>query len=86
MLAFRDFVPAVTRPRGLLRAAEFESFDKAVLAAGEWMRENGIRPIQIETVVLPEIHDSNEDGTADAQLAAGEQPWWYQFLRIWHER
>jgi len=55
MLMFRDFVPKQVRNAGMFGGGEFETFESAVAAAGEWLKAERIRPMQLETVVLPDI-------------------------------
>jgi hypothetical protein len=87
MLRYHDFLPKMTRPAGFLAPAEHEPFDAAVAAANRWIEQNGVRVINIETVVLPNIFSRFEEGTHDASLAtSGESPsFWHQFIRVWYE-
>jgi len=86
MLTFKDFTPRQVKPPGFLQAAEYGSFEDAARAAGNWMKSKGVQPIQIETVVLPNIYGPFEKGSADPELqTGGEHGGWYQFLRIWYE-
>ena len=72
----------VTAP-GLLKLAEYEPFEAAVAAANEWLAENHVRVINLETVVLPNIWSPFEDGTTDSSLGTrgGAPSHWHQFLR-----
>jgi len=91
-LQFRDFLPRLTHQgsTGFLGIGaskpEFDDFESAVEAAGEWLEATGIEPMQIETVVLPNIHEVAERGTTDSDLrASGDvSTYWYQFLRVWY--
>ncbi|MBT3376446.1 MAG: hypothetical protein HN742_41775 [Lentisphaerae bacterium] len=82
MIAFRDFAPQTTK-RGFLKT-EFQTFEEALSAANEWIAENQIDVVTIETVVLPEIW--SEDGTTDTELTTSGEMMrsWYQFIRIWY--
>lgn len=95
MLAYQDFVPPfrVVTPEGLF-AAQLDresTFAAAVAAAGAWIREHGIRPLQLETVVLPNLHVRGERGTQDVSIKVDESgdyythSRWHQFLRVWYE-
>jgi hypothetical protein len=86
MIEFRDFTPRVLSEAALFKAAEYESFDAAVAAANQWIRDNKIRVINIETVVLPNIWSRWEEGTTDTSLGtSGDSPsHWHQFVRVWY--
>jgi hypothetical protein len=87
MLRYQDFVPKMTKPPAFLSPAEHESFDAAVAAANRWVKDNGIRVVNIETVVLPNIFSRYEEGSRDASLGtSGESPsFWHQFIRVWYD-
>jgi len=85
MLMFRDFVPKQLRKHGLFTTnGKFESFESAVAAAGEWLKAEKIRPLQLETVVLPNIWA--EDGSTDPATRDGTPgSGWNQFIRVWYD-
>lgn len=85
MLAHQDFVPKQLAAAAFLKAAEYESFEAAVKAADEWISQNHIDVINVETVVLPNIHAWGQGSSA----AAYHQPdnfgaSWFQFIRVWY--
>lgn len=89
MLSFKDFVPQEVAAGGFLKVAEYESFDAALAAANDWIHENNIQVINIETVVLPNIWSRFEEGSTDTSLGTrGDFPsHWHQFIRVWfHEQ
>lgn len=57
-------------------------------AANVWMAESHIQPVTMETVMLPNIWSSSEDGTSDGSVETTESITsvnaWYQFLRVWY--
>ena len=87
MLRYHDFIPLRTAPAGFLKPAEFEPLDVALADANEWIKENGIRVVNVETVVLPNIWSQYEEGTHDPALGiSGDSPsFWYQVIRVWYE-
>jgi hypothetical protein len=87
MLRYHDFVPQQTKEWGFLSPAEYESFDRALAAANKWIKENEIRVVTVETVVLPNIHGRFEEGSADPALAVPDGTFniWHQFIRVWYE-
>ena len=87
MLKYKDFVPKQIKQPGIFQAGEHESFDAAVVAANQWLAETQIKPINLETVVLPNIWSRWEEGSSDASIGtSGEMAsHWHQFLRIWYQ-
>ena len=86
MLKYKDFVPKQIEAPGFLNPGEHESFDHAVRAANQWLVENDIKIIGMETVVLPNIWSRWEEGSVDASIGtSGDTPSrWHQFLRCWY--
>ena len=58
----------MTKPLAFLSPAEYESFDAALIAANQWIKENEIRVVNVETVVLPNIWSRYEEGSRDPSL------------------
>lgn len=87
MFRHEDFVPKMTKPGALFSPAEHESFDVALAEANRWIQEKGVRVVNIETVVLPNIWSRYENGSNDTSLGtSGESPsFWHQFIRVWYE-
>jgi hypothetical protein len=88
MIAYQDFVPRPTTRASFLRAATYETLRASLLAANRWIGEHRVRVINIETVALPNIHASWEEGSEDTSLqTSGElRSSWHQFIRVWYER
>ena len=87
MINFRDFTPAMTDSGGLFKAPTIEEFHQALARANEWVAENKINVINLETVVLPNIYMPGEKGSSDTQLrTSGEMySYWHQFIRVWYQ-
>ncbi len=90
MIAYKDFVPRQIRaPRLSFNPAdatgEYETFGAAVDAANRWLKQNDLKVLQMETVVLPNIWATWEQGTQDSSLMTHEGAMWHQFLRVWYE-
>ena len=86
-LKYKDFVPKQLAEPGFFRPGEFETFDEAVQAANQWLVDSTVRLINLETVVLPNIHSRWEEGSTDAALGiSGDSPsHWHQVLRCWYQ-
>ncbi|MEX2174021.1 MAG: hypothetical protein WD872_06645 [Pirellulaceae bacterium] len=87
MIRYHDFVPQMVAPAGFLTPAEYDSLDKALVEANQWIKENEIRVLNVETVVLPNIWNRFEEGSRDPALGmSGDSPsHWHQFVRVWYE-
>ncbi len=92
MLNFCDFVPKyelVSRETSFAREVEkTDAFEQAVARAGEFIKQPGIKVLQIETVVLPNMWD--EEGSQDVALRVQETRGekysrWHQFIRVWYD-
>ena len=82
----KDFAPQILKKGGMFKSAQIESFDDMENAMNAWINENNIDVVSIETVVLPNIHDSDEEGSEDTMLGTGRESSsnWYQLIRVWH--
>jgi hypothetical protein len=89
MIEFKDFVPKMLGDSGFLGEPEFESFQEAVQAVNRWLDENPDgRLVNVETVVLPNVHHAFEEGSQDVNIRQDDDystPW-NQFVRVWFER
>ncbi len=87
MIRFRDFVPKMLAAPGIFKEGQYESFEAAAAAADRWIKENEIRYVSIETVVLPNIWSRFEEGSTDVSLGtSGDSPSrWHQFIRVWYK-
>lgn len=86
MIRYVDFVPRQLAASGFFKGAEYESFDAAVEAASRWLDGLKGELVQVETVVLPNIHHDREEGSGDPSLrASGDlSSYWHQFVRVWY--
>lgn len=97
MLYCKDFVPTLVRQQaakvGLFsyspEIVECEDFSFAVLEAGKWLRSGGVRLVQVETVVLPNLWQEGEEGSQDTSIRTstgqhGGRAYWHQFVRVWY--
>ena len=85
MLRHRDFVPQMTAGPGLLRPAEYESFEAALEAVNAWIADGRVDLVGVETVVLPNIWSPYEEGSEDTSLGMRDTSnHWHQFIRCWY--
>ncbi len=88
MIAHIDFTPKVTKKGGLFKAAEIEKFQDVIDEMNDWIKETDPNIVTIETVVLPNIHDTDEEGSEDTMLGTGRESSsnWYQIIRVWYRK
>jgi len=82
-VAFKDFFPQVTRS-GFL-SSEYESFVQVVNRANDWMAGSGVRVLNVETVVLPNVSTGDEAQQTNIRTSGEMSSYWRQFLRVWYE-
>ncbi len=87
MIKNKDFTPKITKKGGFFKATKMEGFKDVVQQMNEWESQNEPDIISIETVVLPNIHDPEEEGSEDTMLGSDGQNAsnWYQFIRVWYK-
>ncbi len=87
MVEFKDFVPERIKKGGFLSGAKYQALEDKVREANEWAEANGKEIINIETVVLPNIWDSDEEGSEDVDILTSgtNSSTWHQFIRVWYK-
>lgn len=85
MISVKDFVP-VKKKGKLFKAGSVQHFDEVIKEMNDWINSSGVTVKNIETVVLPNIHDSQEEGSQDTELWTGGESssQWYQLIRVWY--
>ncbi|MFT6868170.1 MAG: hypothetical protein ACJA08_003020 [Cyclobacteriaceae bacterium] len=87
-ISVKDFVPEKGKG-GMFKSGKVENFEEVLGKLNQWVHENqNLEVVNIETVVLPNIHDSQEEGSQDTELWTGGESssQWYQLLRIWYRK
>jgi hypothetical protein len=88
MLAFRDFAPSnLSKPSWSKGLGEWEPFSVALAAANEWVRQERIEVVNIETVVPPCHVDTPAFAQTDAPASFINGQHWHiqrQFIRVWY--
>lgn len=87
LLKFKDFVPEQLSKNPWTGKGKYESLGQMVREINHWMALHpGIDVMNIETVVLPNIHENKEEGSEDTELppSAMGQYIWHQFFRVWY--
>ncbi|MDH5607838.1 MAG: hypothetical protein OEY56_00035 [Cyclobacteriaceae bacterium] len=84
-ISVKDFVPA-KKKGSMFKAGAVQSFTEIHQEMNDWIAEANPAIVTIETVVLPNIHDSDEEGSMDTELWTGGESssQWYQLIRVWY--
>jgi len=86
MIKHIDFEPKVLKKGGLFKSEQVATFKELVDELNSWLGQNEATVINIETVLLPNIHDEDEEGSEDTRLGTGrETAQWYQVVRLWYK-
>lgn len=86
-LKAKDFVPQKSKG-SMFKSGKIQSFQETLDTANEWIAANPqLKVLNVETVVLPNIHESDEEGSQDTELWTGGESssHWYQLLRVWFQ-
>ena len=84
MIAFKDFAPRVTDPGGMFSKKGFENLEAAAVAASRWCENSDIVPLNVETVLRPDIYHKGQEGSKDAHVMTGNLVEWHQIVRVWY--
>lgn len=87
VLKYKDFVPNRKSYNIWTGRGKYEPLTSALQGANEWITANpDIELLNIETVVLPNIHEPKEEGSEDVELKheASLSARWHQFFRVWY--
>ena len=86
MFNYRDFWPRQLKRGGLVKKAQWQPFEMAMKKANAWVKKEGVKVINIETVVLPNVWESDL-GPEDAKFNTytDSECIWYQVVRVWYE-
>lgn len=86
VLAFKDFVPVQqgTKPAlfGLAQTPVFADLEDALVRANQWIAQAGVRVLNVETVVLPNLTETDQSATTTNRHDFMDQ--WRQFIRVWY--
>lgn len=86
MIGFYDFAPRITDVGGFFKLPVAEQLAEPLKRASEWVDEHSVEVMNIETVLLPNIHSPGEEGSGDPILMTSGDfaTAWYQIVRVWY--
>lgn len=87
MIEFQDFVPQIIDEGGLFTNEKIQDLRSVVEDANQWVLDNNVTVLNVETVVLPNIHRKQEEGSEDVSLRSPgkSSSYWHQFVRVWYK-
>ncbi|MCC6442175.1 MAG: hypothetical protein IT210_01825 [Armatimonadetes bacterium] len=80
MIAYRDFVPEGSEHA----PAECACMDGIVFEANQWIQENGIEVLNVQTLLLPGL-EGLHPRTGHGVYYIGRVERWTQALRVWYD-
>ncbi len=90
MLRFKDFVPNLVQAGGFFQSERYEPTENCLTRMNNWIDDNNINVMNIETVVLPNIFSSSPartDAPAFNQHYAGGTTGvnrYHPVFRVWY--
>ena len=85
MIAFKDFVPQQIRKQGFIKPPQWETVGQVVAAANEWIREQEVAVINVETVIAPDPSRKGvRSGDGNLPGISGSGGGGLQFVRVWY--
>jgi len=79
---FKDFFPAIVS-KGIF-SDEYEPFSATVARASQWLVQAGVKLVNIETVVLPNVGNEQDASEAGIRTSGSASSHWYQIVRVWY--
>jgi len=89
MINFKDFSINVLKKKTILNYPEFEPLEETLLRLNNWIEENEIMVLNVETLMMPNIFEGSSKRTSSKgaykTTSGGEKSWWYQIFRVWYQ-
>jgi len=87
-LTFKDFYPERISYSQWTGRGDYPPLDDSLREMNTWIASHPeIDLINIETIVLPNIHSKKEEGSKDPELmvhTGGSYVMWHQVFRVWY--
>jgi hypothetical protein len=84
MIDFQDFIPQLQRKRMLGIVNDYESIREVVTRANRWIEREGVRVINVETLILPLVPDQKDQETPTKMDGFSSAIYTYQVVRVWY--
>jgi hypothetical protein len=83
MIGYKDFFPEVLES-GFF-STKHETLAATVARANGWIAQSGVRVLNVETVVLPNVKDAKDASEVGIRTSGEMSSYWYQVVRVWYE-
>ncbi len=80
-IQFKDFIPEIVSENFFNN--EYATLEETVERVNEWVSQNKVRVISVETVVRPAMVDDDKGGGTKVKFSS-EFVESYQFVRVWY--
>lgn len=85
MILFKDFVPEqVATGKFFGSTHQYEAFEDVVARANDWITTSNRNVLNVETVVLPNIHAQGGSAAPELRNSGEVLSTWHQFVRVWY--
>ncbi len=82
-IQYKDFFPEVLK-KSFFSTTQ-ETVPATVARANAWLAQSGVRLLNIETVVLPNLNKAGDASEAGIRTSGEISSYWYQVIRVWYE-
>ena len=82
-VGYKDFFPTILKSGYF--STEYETLSATLDRANHWITESGIRIINVETVVLPNVQKVEDASQVGLRTSGEMSSYWRQILRVWYE-
>lgn len=80
---YRDFFPLVLKS-GIF-SSEYEELSLVVARANEWINQNAIQVLNVETLLIPDIQNAKDASDARFYIRGDSNYYWCQVVRVWYQ-
>jgi hypothetical protein len=82
-LSFKDFLPEIKK-KGFFNDS-YEPLRESLRRTNDWIDAENPEVINVETVVLPNVHDEEGNEDPDITTSGERRSTWHQFIRVWYK-
>lgn len=82
-IGYKDFFPKILKSGFFSK--EHETLSATVARANRWIAESGVRVLNVETVVLPNIAGEEDASQVGIRTSGELSSHWYQIVRVWYQ-
>jgi hypothetical protein len=84
LISFRDFSPQIQRKRLLGSLTDYENMQEVVTRVNRWIEQEGVRVLNVETVLTPKLPEQEEDSLPSRLALPSSLSSLHQVVRVWY--